>query len=306
LAALILRKSLIAIVVLFGVSTLTFSLSHFVPGDPVEVMLGESASVADRDALRQQLGLDRPIAEQWLTYMRNLLRFDLGVSLHSREPISAMLAERFPWTLKLAAVGLIFAIMIAFPLGVIAALSAGGRWDNAAMLVAVFGVSVPNFLLGPLLIVVFALWLGWFPISGIEHPLAVVLPALTLGASLAAILARMIRAALLDVLTEPYLLAARARGLMPNAVLLRHALPNAALPILTVIGLQLGVLLGGAVITEMIFDWPGIGHLTVEAIQKRDYPVVQACVLLISASYVVVNVLTDILYALIDPRVEIG
>jgi len=292
-----------AVFVLLGVSSITFFLLHLVPGDPIEVMLGESASVADRAALRTDLGLDAPIAEQWLDFHRNLLTFDLGTSLYSKKPIADVLAERIPWTMMLAGASLIVALLIALPLGIAAALRPDTAVDWGAATISLLGVSVPNFLLGPLLIIVFSIGLGWFPVSGTDAPTSIVLPALTLGASLAAILSRMIRASLLEVLSEEYIVSARARGLSPATIIARHALPNAALPVLTIIGLQLGALLGGAVITELIFAWPGIGQLTIEAIQRRDYPLVQACVLVISFAYVVVNTLTDILYASVDPRI---
>jgi len=292
-----------AVFVLLGVSSITFFLLHLVPGDPIEVMLGESASVADRAALRTDLGLDAPIAEQWLDFHRNLLTFDLGTSLYSKKPIADVLAERIPWTMMLAGASLIVALLIALPLGIAAALRPDTAVDWGAATISLLGVSVPNFLLGPLLIIVFSIGLGWFPVSGTDAPTSIVLPALTLGASLAAILSRMIRASLLEVLSEEYIVSARARGLSPATIIARHALPNAALPVLTIIGLQLGTLLGGAVITELIFAWPGIGQLTIEAIQRRDYPLVQACVLVISFAYVVVNTLTDILYASVDPRI---
>lgn len=294
-----------AALVLLGVSSITFFLLHLVPGDPVEVMLGESASIADRATLRADLGLDEPLAVQWLTFHRKLVRLDLGVSLYSKKPIAEVLAERIPWTLLLALTSLATALAIALPLGIVAALHPNTLWDSVAATGSLLGVSIPNFLLGPLLIIVFSIGLGWFPVSGIESPTAIVLPALTLGASLAAILARMIRASLLEVLSEEFIVSARARGLSPATVIARHAIPNAALPVLTIIGLQLGALLGGAVITETIFAWPGIGQLTIEAIQRRDYPLVQACVLVISAAYVLVNTLTDIVYARVDPRISL-
>ena len=294
-----------AALVLLGVSSITFFLLHLVPGDPVEVMLGESASIADRATLRADLGLDEPLAVQWLSFHRRLARLDLGISLYSKKPIVEVLAERIPWTVLLALTSLATALAIALPLGIVAALHPNTLWDSVAATVSLLGVSIPNFLLGPLLIIVFSLGLGWFPVSGIESPAALVLPALTLGASLAAILARMIRASLLEVLSEEYIVSARARGLSPATIIARHALPNAALPVLTIIGLQLGALLGGAVITETIFAWPGIGELTIEAIQRRDYPLVQACVLVISVAYVLVNTLTDLVYTRVDPRISL-
>ena len=297
------HRLITALVVLLGVSSITFFLLHLVPGDPIEVILGESANIADRAQLRTELGLDAPLLQQWLEFHKGLLSFDFGESLYSKKPIATTLAERIPWTFMLAIASLMVAIVISVPLGVVAALRPNTAWDTIAATVSLLGVSIPNFLLGPLLIIVFSIGLGWFPVSGTERVTSIVLPALTLGASLAAILSRMIRASLLEVLSEEYIVSARARGLGAIAVVSYHAMPNAALPILTILGLQLGALLGGAVITEMIFAWPGVGQLTIEAIQRRDYPLVQACVLVISFAYVAVNTLTDLIYARVDPRI---
>ncbi len=298
------NRLITAAVVLLGVSSITFFLLHLVPGDPVEVMLGESASITDRARLRTELGLDAPLIQQWVDFHKELIVLDLGESLYSKKPIAELMAERIPWTFVLAIASLGIAVLIAVPLGVLAALRPNTAWDSSAAVISLLGVSIPNFLLGPLLIILFSIGLGWFPVTGADGISSIVLPALTLGASLAAILSRMIRASLLEVLSEEYIVSARARGLGAVAVVVYHALPNAALPVLTVLGLQLGTLLGGAVITEMIFAWPGVGQLTIEAIQRRDYPLVQACVLVISLAYVTVNTLTDLVYARVDPRVE--
>ena len=302
--AFLLSRLLSLLTVVFGVITLVFFLIHIVPGDPVQVMLGESATPADQAQLREKLGLDQPLLQQWLNYLLQLQHGDLGHSLRSQEPIKDILLQRLPATLELAVAGLFIAILIAIPLGSIAALRQNTLYDQGAMIFSLLGVSIPNFWMGPLLIVIFSLNLGWFPVSGREGWLSLVLPALTLGTALAAILARMVRATLLEVLHEDYIRTARAKGLNEITIVLHHALRNAALPIITILGLQLGTLLGGAVITETIFSWPGIGQLTIESIQQRDYPIVQACVLLISLSYVLVNTLTDLLYAWLDPRVR--
>jgi len=294
-----------ALVVALGVCTLVFLLIHLVPGDPVEAMLGESAQPADRAALRASLGLDRPLAEQYRRYLSGLLRLDLGRSFQDQRPVSEILGERLPATLKLATAALLLALLLAVPLGVFAARRRGSPLDAGAMAFSLIGVSMPNFWLGPLLILVFSLWLGWTPVSGSDDPAGLVLPAVTLGTALAAILARMVRASVLEVLGEDYIRTARAKGLSEPAVLWRHALRNAWLPVLTLIGMQLGGLLGGAVITETVFAWPGVGSLLVEAIQARDFPVVQGCVLLISLVYVLVNTLTDLAYAGVDPRVAL-
>jgi peptide/nickel transport system permease protein len=295
-----------AAIVVLGVVLIVFFLIHLVPGDPVEVMLGETASVSDRAALIERLGLDQPLPVQLGDYLLGLLRLDLGESLFSQQPIVEILAERIPVTAVLAAAGLSVAVLLALPLGMIAALRKDSVWDSAVMGFAMLGVSIPNFWLGPLLIIVFSIQLGWLPVSGYDGFLSIILPALTLGTALAAVLSRMVRSSLLEVLDEDYIRTARCKGLGPVAVLYRHALRNAGLPVVTVLGLQLGALLGGAVITEIVFDWPGLGHLTVEAIQRRDYPVLQACVLLISLTYVLINTATDLVYAWLDPRIRLA
>lgn len=295
-----------ACLVVLGVVSIVFLLLHLVPGDPVEIMLGESASAADRQALRGALGLDRPLHEQYLGYIGGLATLDLGTSIHYRQPVTDLLLDRLPATGLLAGVTLLLTVVLALPLGIVAAIRRNTRWDTGAMGFSLLGVSIPNFWLGPLLILVFSLWLGWLPVSGQDGVAAVILPALTLGTGLAAVLSRMVRSSMLEVLHEDYLRTARAKGLSPRRVILRHALRNAMLPVITLMGLQLGALLAGAVITETVFSWPGVGLLTIEAIQSRDYPVVQACVLLISVTYVIVNLLTDLAYAWIDPRIRLG
>lgn len=302
--SLLLTRLVSALVVVLGVCTLVFLLIHLVPGDPVEAMLGENAQVADREALRQALGLDRPLGEQYLAYLQRLARLDLGLSFQDRRPVAAILGERLPATLELTLAALGLALLLALPLGVLAARHRGSPLDSGAMGLSLVGISIPNFWLGPLLILIFSLWLGWTPVSGREGPASLILPALTLGTGMAAILARMVRGSILEVLGEDYVRTARAKGLSERRVLWGHALRNAWLPILTLIGLQLGGLLGGAVITETVFAWPGVGSLLVEAIQSRDYPVVQACVLLVSLSYVFVNTLTDLVYGWVDPRIH--
>lgn len=295
-----------ALIVVFGVMTIVFMLIHIVPGDPVEVMLGESAQAADREALRETLGLNLPLSTQWVNYINGLLHLDLGTSLHSKRPVIDVLAERIPATSLLAGTSILIALIIALPLGVLAAVHKGSIWDRLAMTFSMLGVAIPNFWMGPLLILVFSLWLGWLPVSGNDQILSLVLPAVTLGTALAAILSRMIRASLLEVFNEDYIRAANARGLLPSTVIWKHALKNAALPVVTILGMQIGALLAGAVITETVFSWPGIGQLTIDAIQKRDYPVIQSCVLLISLSYVFINLLTDLAYAYLDPRVSLS
>jgi peptide/nickel transport system permease protein len=302
----LLSRLLSAIIVLIGVSCLVFLLIHLVPGDPVEVMLGESAEPADRQALRHALGLDQPIPIQMLEYFNGLLHLNLGMSLHSQRSIAELLVERLPATVELALAALGVAIAIAFPLGVLAAVRKDTIWDTLAIGVSLLGVSIPVFWMGPIFILVLSLWLGLFPVSGREGLESLVLPALTLGIALSAILSRMVRASLLEVLNEDYIRTARAKGLRERTIIWKHALGNAMLPVITILGLQLGGLLGGVVIIETVFSWPGIGQLTVEAIHRRDYPVVQGCVLLISVTYVVVNTFTDLVYAWFDPRIRLS
>jgi peptide/nickel transport system permease protein len=293
-----------AALAVLGVSTLVFLLIHLVPGDPVEAMLGEGASPADRGALRAALGLDRSLGTQYLDYLGGLVRLDLGNSLQAQRPVADLIGERIGPTLELAAASLILALVIAIPLGVTAAQHRGTVLDSMVTGFSLLGAAIPNFWLGPMLILGFSLWLGWTPVSGREGWTSLVLPAVALGTGLAAVLARMVRGSVLEVLGEDYVRSARAKGLGPAAVLWRHALRNAWLPVLTLVGLQLGALLGGAVITETVFAWPGIGSLLIDAIGQRDYPVVQGTVLVISVLYVGVNALTDLAYGWIDPRVR--
>ena len=291
-------------IVIFGVLLLTFLLIHLVPGDPVEVMLGESASSADREVLRAELGLNQPIIYQFGHYLNKLAHADFGLSIHTQTPIIELIKTRYPATLKLAFVSLLIGLSIGVPMGIYAALKAGKWQDLIVTLVSVRLSAMPAFWLGPMLMLIFAVWLGWLPVSGMESNTSIILPALTLGLGLSAILTRMTRTSLLEVLSDDYIRTARAKGLTESNVIIHHALRAALLPIITIVGLQMGSLLAGTVITETIFSWDGIGRLLVESIEKRDYPVTQACVLLVALSYVVVNLLTDMLYRLADPRVK--
>ena len=298
------RRLLLALPVVLGVATLVFLLIHLIPGDPVEIMLGESALPADRDALREALGLDRPILEQYGSFLWGLCRGDLGVSLQQRRPVAALIREHYPATLELTLAAMLISLLIALPAGILSGIRQYSFWDHSTMFMALLGVSMPNFWLGPLLIWVFSIQLGWFPVSGKGGLAHLLLPALTLGASMAAIVARMTRSSVLEVLREDYVMTARAKGLSEARIILKHVLRNAMLPVLTVVGLQFGALLAGSIITETIFSWPGLGTLMVKAIQTRDYPVVQGCVLVIALSYVLVNLFTDLLYGVIDPRIR--
>lgn len=299
------RRILLTVPVLLGVATLVFSLIHLVPGDPAQAMLGDGASPQDIAELRQSLGLDRPLLDQYVTFLRHAITGDLGRSFRTGQPVTSMIVERIPATAELAVAAMIVAIVLAIPLGVIAAVWRGTAADYGAMTFALAGVSIPNFWLGPLLAIVFAVELGWLPVSGRGTLAHLVLPAVSLGLALAAILARMTRASLLDELRELYVRAARARGVSRTASVTAHALRNSMVPLLTIVALQFGAVLTGAVITETIFAWPGIGRLLIQSIGFRDYPMVQGCILLIAVTYVTVNLITDLLYGVLDPRIRL-
>jgi ABC-type dipeptide/oligopeptide/nickel transport system permease component len=298
------RRLLLTIPVLLGVATLVFSLIHLVPGDPVQAMLGDSASPQDISELRGRLGLDRPLYLQYGAFLKGLSRGDLGASLRTNQPVTASIIERLPATFELAFAAMALATLMAIPLGILAAARAGTRVDHAATTLALVGISIPNFWLGPLLAIVFSVTLGWLPVSGRGTLAHLVLPAVTLGAPLAAVLARMTRASVIEELRELYVLAARARGVSRVGAIVGHAFRNSLIPIVTVLGLQFGAVLTGAVITETIFAWPGVGRLLIQSISFRDYPLVEGCILLIAVTYVGMNLLTDLAYGLLDPRIR--
>ncbi|MFI5366446.1 MAG: nickel ABC transporter permease [Candidatus Binatia bacterium] len=304
MTAYLVRRLALAVPTVLGVVTLVFLLVHLIPGDPIDVMLGETAHVVDKARLRHQLGLDRPLPIQYGRYLRQLMRGDLGRSLHSRRPVRRLIVARYPATIELAGAALLVALLIAIPLGLVAAARPRSTADAVCRGVAVLGASIPNFWLGPLLILIFAIGLEWTPVSGRGSLAHLVLPALTLGLGMAAVMTRMLRATLLDRLGDDYIRTAYAKGAGAARVFLKHALRNAALPVVSVLGLQAGALLAGTIITETIFSWPGIGRLTLLAIQTRDYPLVQGCVLVVALSYVVVNLATDVLYGVLDPRLR--
>jgi ABC-type dipeptide/oligopeptide/nickel transport system permease component len=299
------RRIALTIPVLLGVATLVFALIHLVPGDPAEAMLGESAPAADLQDLRAKLGLDQPLGVQYRRYLTGLVTGNLGLSFRYQTPVAREIGRRIGPTAQLALAAMLVAIFIAIPLGVIAALYRGRAIDHAAMTLSLLGVSMPNFWLGPLLAIVLSVQLGWLPVSGSGTPAHFVLPAVTLGAALAAMLARMTRATLADELRELYVVAARARGLGRTRVVVAHALRNSLIPIVTIVGLQLGAVLTGTIITETIFAWPGIGRLLIQAIGFRDYPLVQGCVLFIAVVYVAMNLIVDLVYAWLDPRIRL-
>ena len=302
----LLQRLLLLLPTLLGALTLVFFLIHLVPGDPVEVMLGETASAADKEELRQSLGLDRPPLAQYRSFLAGLVRADLGVSLSEQASVSALIRARFPATFQLTFCAMAVALLLSFSLAAMAARYRASLIDRAALLFSLLGLSLPNFWLGPMLMIVFAIQFGWTPVSGRGGLGHLVLPSLTLGLGMAAILTRILRAGLLQAIREDYVRTARAKGLSESRVWLKHTLRNALLPVITIVSLQFGSLLAGSIITETVFSWPGIGRLTVQAIQARDYPLVQGCVLVIATTYLLVNFLTDIFYRLADPRIHYG
>jgi peptide/nickel transport system permease protein len=299
------RRLLLTIPVLLGVATLVFALIHFIPGDPAQAILGEGATQEEVAQLRTRLGLDRPLIVQYGAFLRSVVHGDLGESLRNGQPVTAQILLRMPATAELAFAAMAVAVLFALPLGIVAAVWRGTAVDYGAMTLSLVGISIPNFWLGPLMAIVFSVQLGWLPVGGRGTIAHLVLPSVTLGAALAAILSRMTRASLLEELGEPYVLAARAKGVSRARAVLHHAFRNSLIPIVTILGLQFGVVLTGAVITETIFAWPGIGRLLIQSIGFRDYPTVQGCVLLIAVTYVGVNLLTDLAYGFLDPRIRV-
>jgi ABC-type dipeptide/oligopeptide/nickel transport system permease component len=297
-------RLLLSIPSVWLIVTMVFLLAHIVPGDPVQQMLGEGARAEDMDQLRHALGLDAPILTQYGRYLSQVVRGNLGESFRYQQPVARVILSHYPATLELAFFALLMCAAIAIPAGLAAAEKRGTTADRAIGVFTLLGLSVPNFALGPILILLFSVILGWLPVSGRGGISHLVLPAVTLGAALAAILTRMVRTAVMEELSSDYVRTARAKGLPEWRVLFRHAFFNALIPIITILGLQFGTLLAGTIVTETIFSWPGIGRLAVTAIQARDYPLLQGCILLIAISYVVVNLMTDFLYVVVDPRVR--
>jgi len=290
--------------VVWLIVSVVFLLIHLVPGDPILQMLGEGAPAGDVQAARHAYGLDVPLSQQYLHYWKGVLHGDLGPSLRFNQNVARLIAQRYPYTLQLTLASLFVAIALSIPAGVRSA-QRRNRWDDRLLsVVSLFGLSFPNFALGPILILFFAIKLGWLPVSGSGTLAHVVLPAVTMGSALAAILTRMVRTSMLEELGQDYIRTARAKGLPEHTVVYRHALRNAMIPVITVLGLQFGALLAGAIVTETIFSWPGIGRLTIQAIGNRDYYLVQGCILAIGLTYVAVNFLTDLLYSVVNPRIR--
>ena len=302
---LVARRILPVIPVMWAVVTLVFLLIHIVPGDPARELAGENASQQQYEAVRADLGLDKPLLTQYASYWKGLFRGDWGQNPVTKEKVLSRIKARYPATIELAFVALLFAVFVSIPLGVTAATHKGTVIDSLSTLVALLGISLPSFALGPLLILVFSVQLGITPVSGAGELASIVLPAVTLGAALSAILTRIVRSSVLEELGEDYVRTARAKGLPERKVIYKHVLKNGMIPVITIVGLQFGVLLAGAIITERVFSWPGIGSLLVDSISERDYKLTQGCILAIAATYVLVNTATDLVYRFFDPRIKL-
>jgi ABC-type dipeptide/oligopeptide/nickel transport system permease component len=301
----LIRRILQVIPITLGILTLIFSLIHLIPGDPALQIAGENAGPEDVARVRKDLGLDKPLWEQYITYLRNLVRGDLGRSFRTQESVATEIFARYPATIQLAIGGMIVGLLVAFPLGILSAIYRNSWIDNVARFFALIGVSMPSFWFGPLLIILFSIHLQWFPVSGRDHGLrSLVLPSVTMGLALAAILTRMIRVSLAEELTQLYVTTAMAKGVTRKRAIFRHALRNALIPVITIVGLQFGSLLTGAIITEQIFSWPGLGRLLITSITTRDYPQVQASVMVIAMTYIMINLITDVVYGMVDPRIS--
>ena len=300
-----LRRLYVIIPVLWAVVTVVFLLIHIIPGDPARNLVGENATEEQVQKVREELGLNKPLGRQYIDYWTGLARGDWGTNPVTQEPVFSRVASRYPATIKLAFAAMLIATIFSIPLGVTAATHRGSWIDSLSTLVALLGISLPSFALGPLFVLIFSVQLGVTPVSGaggIDH---LILPALTLGAALSAILTRMVRSSVLEELGEDYVRTARAKGLPERTVIYKHVLKNGLIPVVTVLGLQFGVLLAGAIITERVFSWPGVGSLLVDSISERDYKLTQGCILVIAATYVLVNALTDAAYRFLDPRIKL-
>lgn len=300
----ILKRLAMMIPVLLGVTILVFAMLHFAPGDPARTVLGESASEADISPMREEMGLNDPLPVQFARYVGGILQGDFGTSYVSRNEVLTEIMARYPTTMLLAGLSVLVMVIVGIPTGIISAVKQYSWMDNASMLVALTGVSMPTFWTGMLLIMVFSLGLGWFPPSGFYGPIYWVLPAITVGFNAAALITRMTRSSVLEVIRQDYIRTARAKGQTENTVIIHHALKNALIPIITVIGLQIGIQLGGAMVTESVFSIPGLGNYMLTAIKARDYPVVQGGVLIIAFSFCFINLLVDLIYAFVDPRIK--
>ncbi|MED4779721.1 nickel ABC transporter permease [Brevibacillus choshinensis] len=300
----LLKRLMSGLIVLVGVSLFSFALIHLIPGDPVRIMLGEKATKERVEQLREQMGLNKPLVVQYVNYATGVLKGDLGISLKTSRPVSMEIAQRFPATLKMALSGIVVAIVAGVIMGILAAKYKDTYIDYAIMSMATLGMSLPSFWLGLLVIMVFAVKLGWFPVAGGTGVKDLIMPALTLGVLLSTTISRLTRSGMVEVLSNDYIRTARAKGMSEGIVLFRHAFRNVMIPVVAVVGLQMAALLGGAVIVEQVFNWPGIGTLAIEAISSRDFPMIQGIILFMGAIYVIVNICVDLLYAVLDPRID--
>ncbi len=300
----ILRRLVALVPILFGVSVLVFMIMATVPGDPAVLYAGSDATEVEIENVRHALGLDQPLHIRYGIFLGNLATGDLGTSIRSRRPVADEIGDRLPFTLQLAFSSLLVSLLIGLPTGIVAALKRGTIWDTLSMLLAIVGVSAPGFWLGMMLILTFGVELGWLPTSGTGSLAHLIMPSIALGLSSSAIVARQTRSAMLDVLGRDYVRTARAKGLRERVVILRHAVRNALIPVVTIVGLQLGTMLGGSVIIEMVFAWPGLGRVLVQSISYRDFPMVQVSIMILASGFVLVNLLVDVLYGFIDPRIR--
>jgi ABC-type dipeptide/oligopeptide/nickel transport system permease component len=302
----VIRRLGLMVPLFFGISLIVFVLIRTIPGDPAELMASQWATRDDIELVRRLWGLDRPLHVQYAIFLRNLVRGDLGLSVVSNTPVALEILDRYPYTLQLAAASITVAIAVGSTAGVISAVRPYAWVDNVSMVLALLGVSTPGFWLGLMMMLLFAVVLGWLPATGAGTVGHLVMPAVTLGFAAAGIIARQTRSSMLDVLRQEYVLTARAKGLREAAVITRHALKNALIPVVTIVGLQFGTLLGGSVVVESVFAWPGMGRLLVDAILMRDYPIIQGAVMLFAASFALINLAVDLFYGYLDPRIRYG
>jgi ABC-type dipeptide/oligopeptide/nickel transport system permease component len=304
-AIMLAQRLVLMLLVLWAVVSMVFLLIHIVPGDPARQLVGENATEQQYQAARAQLGLDKPLLVQYADYWKGLVRGDWGENPVTRQKVLDRIASRYPATIKLAVTAMLLAVVISIPLGVTAATHHGSFLDSLFTFVALLGVGLPSFALGPLLILVFSVELAITPVSGTGSLAHLILPAVTLGVAMSAILTRMVRSSVIEELNEDYVRTARAKGLPESKVIYKHVLKNGLIPVVTVLGLQFGVLLAGAIITERVFSWPGVGTLLVDSINERDYKLTQGCILVIASTYVLVNTATDLIYRFLDPRIRL-
>lgn len=304
MTAYIFKRILYMIPVLLGVTILVFGIMHLAPGNVAQMLLGENATADQIANLQHEMGLDRPITIQYLDYMKNLLRGNLGTSYTTGEPVNTKIFDCFPYTVRLTVVAAIFSIVLALPLGIIAAVKQNSWIDNLSMIISLIGVSMPIFWLAVMLILLFSLKLGWFPVYGAKQASSIILPAISLGLMNMASIARTTRSAMVETIRQDYIRTAHAKGLPEKTVIMRHAFRNGMLPTITVIGLEIGQMLGGSVLTETVFAWPGVGRLMIQAINGRDTPTVMGCIILMTLCFSLVNLLVDLLYGVFDPRVR--